>query len=88
MTFKQFIDGIPKTELHLHLDGAFTLEFLFELVKKYNIDSNTVKTGLEVLGTIGTGQVQAGTCYCLLSQWQSFGSGLQDPETERIRKCA
>jgi len=35
MDFKQFIDGIPKTEIHIHLDGAFTLKHLFKLINKY-----------------------------------------------------
>lgn len=29
---------MPKVELHLHLDGAFTLDYLFELVQKYGGD--------------------------------------------------
>lgn len=29
---------MPKVELHLHLDGAFTLDFLFDLVQKYGGD--------------------------------------------------
>lgn len=40
MNFRQFIEDIPKTELHLHLDGAFTIEFLYSLVKKYKSKSN------------------------------------------------
>ncbi|MFC1527570.1 adenosine deaminase [Candidatus Neomarinimicrobiota bacterium] len=35
---------MPKVELHLHLDGAFTLEFLFELIKKYGGDSKIQST--------------------------------------------
>lgn len=38
MNIRQFFDKVPKTELHLHLDGAFTIDFLFKLVKKYNAD--------------------------------------------------
>ncbi len=29
---------MPKVELHLHLDGAFTLDFLFDLIQKYDGD--------------------------------------------------
>jgi len=29
------IKKMPKFELHLHLEGAFTFEFLFELIEKY-----------------------------------------------------
>lgn len=29
------IKKMPKAEIHLHLEGAFTFEFLFELVQKY-----------------------------------------------------
>ena len=38
MNIRQFFNEIPKTELHLHLDGAFTLDFLFSLVNKYDAD--------------------------------------------------
>ncbi len=33
------IIGMPKVEIHLHLEGAFTFEYLFELVQKYSNDS-------------------------------------------------
>jgi len=36
MVFEQFINGIPKAEIHIHLDGAFTLNHLFKLTKKYD----------------------------------------------------
>ena len=35
---RQFILNMPKVELHLHLEGAFTYEMLFNLIKKYGGD--------------------------------------------------
>lgn len=35
MKYRQLFEIMPKAELHLHLDGAFTLDHLFELTKKY-----------------------------------------------------
>ncbi|MEW6508060.1 MAG: adenosine deaminase [Bacteroidota bacterium] len=32
------IKKMPKAEIHLHLEGAFTFDFLFELVQKYGSD--------------------------------------------------
>lgn len=32
------IQKMPKVEIHLHLEGAFTFEFLFELIHKYGDD--------------------------------------------------
>ena len=32
------IQKMPKVEIHLHLEGAFTFEFLFELIHKYGGD--------------------------------------------------
>lgn len=37
------IQTMPKVELHLHLEGAFTFEFLFDLIQKYGGDPS-VKT--------------------------------------------
>ena len=31
------IQGIPKTELHLHIDGSFEPELMFEIAKRNNI---------------------------------------------------
>ncbi|MGD8780593.1 MAG: adenosine deaminase [Ignavibacteria bacterium] len=33
------IEEMPKVEIHLHLEGAFTFEYLFELIQKYEGDS-------------------------------------------------
>jgi len=35
---REFILNMPKVELHLHLEGAFTYEMLFNLIKKYGGD--------------------------------------------------
>ena len=35
---KEFINKMPKIELHLHLEGAFTLESLMILIAKYGGD--------------------------------------------------
>lgn len=37
-TKKEFIKNMPKVELHLHLEGAFTFELLFKLINKYGRD--------------------------------------------------
>lgn len=34
----RFLNGLPKTELHLHLEGAIPVEALWELIKKYKGD--------------------------------------------------
>ncbi|MGO4921535.1 adenosine deaminase [Maribacter spongiicola] len=34
---KKLIQGIPKTELHLHLEGSFEPELMFEIAKRNNI---------------------------------------------------
>jgi len=36
--FTEFIKTMPKVELHLHLEGAFTFEFLLSLIDKYGGD--------------------------------------------------
>ena len=40
-----FIDGLPKAELHLHLEGTLEPELKFELKSWYNVTS-TRKPGL------------------------------------------
>jgi len=40
---RETIKNMPKIELHLHLEGAFTFEFLFDLIQKYGGDP-TVRT--------------------------------------------
>ncbi len=40
---RETIKNMPKIELHLHLEGAFTVEFLFELIQKYGGDPS-IKT--------------------------------------------
>ncbi len=37
-TIKNFIDRIPKTDLHVHLDGSLRLSTLIELAKKERVD--------------------------------------------------
>lgn len=42
---REFIKGIPKTELHLHIEGTFEPELMFEIAKRNNkkIRFNTVE---------------------------------------------
>lgn len=35
---KQFIDGLPKVELHLHIEGSFEPELMFEIAKRNSIE--------------------------------------------------
>ena len=34
---KSFISGLPKAELHLHIEGTFEPELMFELAARNNI---------------------------------------------------
>ena len=34
---KTFIEGLPKVELHLHIEGSFEPELMFEIAKRNNI---------------------------------------------------
>lgn len=36
VTLKEFIEGIPKAELHLHIEGTFEPELMFEIAKRNN----------------------------------------------------
>lgn len=35
-----FLNGLPKIELHVHLEGSIPIETLWELIKKYNGDKD------------------------------------------------
>lgn len=35
---REFIQGIPKAELHLHIEGSFEPELMFEIAKRNNIE--------------------------------------------------
>lgn len=37
MTIKSFIEGIPKAELHLHIEGTFEPELMFEIANRNNV---------------------------------------------------
>lgn len=37
MSIKEFIEGIPKVELHLHIEGTFEPELMFEIAKRNQI---------------------------------------------------
>ena len=39
-TIENFIKGIPKAELHLHIEGAFEPELMFEIAKRNNLQIN------------------------------------------------
>jgi adenosine deaminase len=36
ISIQEFIEGIPKTELHLHIEGTFEPELMFEIAKRNN----------------------------------------------------
>lgn len=38
ISLEEFIKGIPKTELHLHIEGTFEPELMFEIAKRNNIE--------------------------------------------------
>jgi len=37
MNTKDFIEGLPKAELHIHIEGSFEPELMFEIAKRNNI---------------------------------------------------
>ena len=43
---KEIIQGIPKAELHLHIEGSFEPELMFEIAKRNNIslDYDSIKS--------------------------------------------
>lgn len=38
MTIENFINGIPKAELHMHIEGTFEPELMFEIAQRNNIN--------------------------------------------------
>ena len=34
---KELIQGIPKAELHLHIEGSFEPELMFDIAKRNNV---------------------------------------------------
>ena len=36
-SIKEFIEGMPKAELHLHIEGTFEPELMFEIARRNNI---------------------------------------------------
>ena len=37
MNIQSFIEGIPKAELHLHIEGTFEPELMFEIANRNNV---------------------------------------------------
>ena len=59
--FIEFIKNMPKVELHLHLEGAFTFEFLFNLINKYGGDPSIQNIAdLKNIGGRYAGAITAG----------------------------
>jgi adenosine deaminase len=42
---KTFIAGIPKTELHIHIEGAFEPDLAIKIAKRNNMMDTLCKTG-------------------------------------------
>lgn len=40
ISIKEFIEGMPKAELHLHIEGTFEPELMFEIGKRNNVKLN------------------------------------------------
>ena len=40
ISINEFIEGIPKAELHLHIEGTFEPELMFEIAHRNNIPIN------------------------------------------------
>ena len=38
MELNQFVEGMPKAELHLHLEGTFEPELMFEIAKRNGVE--------------------------------------------------
>ena len=34
----EFIKGLPKAELHLHIEGSFEPELMFQIAKRNNVE--------------------------------------------------
>ena len=40
MTLEKFIEGLPKAELHLHIEGTFEPKLMFKIAKRNHIQIN------------------------------------------------
>ena len=38
MTTKEFIEKLPKAELHLHIEGSFEPELMFEIARRNKVE--------------------------------------------------
>ena len=55
MTDEDFISGLPKAELHLHIEGSLEPELLFELAERFLARLPSDDYDVAIAGQRGTG---------------------------------